>query len=138
MRMPDVQHDPPRDPELGAMLRSLDDDGGALRLTALRASIRARAVLPLAARATRPGWMDVAARWSRPALPLTAAAGVLLAVLVGSLPTPPSATAGDLAMAELPYLEDALSGDITEVEYRLLTGSAAGDDALLQFAVQEY
>lgn len=137
MRMPDVQHDPPRDPELGAMLRTLADDGGAERLTALRASIRARAALPLAARATRPGWMDVAARWARPALPLTAAAGVLLAVLVGALPDRPASTS-ELAIAELPYLEDALAGDITDAEYQLLSGTGTGADALLQFALQEY
>jgi hypothetical protein len=137
MRLPDVQHDPPRDPELGAMLRTLADDGGAERLTALRASIVARAALPLAARATRPGWMDVAARWARPALPIAAAAGVLLAVLVGVLPDRAPAPGG-LAIAELPYLEDALAGDITDAEYQLLSGTGTGADALLQLAVQEY
>jgi hypothetical protein len=137
MRMPDVQHDPPRDPELGVMLRTLADDGEAERLTALRASIRARAALPLAARAMRPGWMDVAARWARPALPLAAAAGVLLAVLVGALPDRTPST-GELAIAELPYLEDALAGDITDAEYQLLSGTGTGADALLQFALQEY
>lgn len=137
MRMPDVRHDPPRDPELGAILGALGDDPGAARMEALRASVRARAALPLAARSLRPGWMDVAARWSRPVLPLAAAAGVALALLAGTLPAPAGGT-GELAVAELPYLEDALSGGIPDAEYQLLSGSGAGADALLQLAVQEY
>jgi hypothetical protein len=135
MRMPDIDRDPPRDPEVGAWLRASappDVDG----LAGLRAAIRERAALPLAARRV-PRWWEVAAGWARPAIPLAAAAGLALAVAVGSLPVP-AAPGGANTAATLPHLDDALAAGIPDAEYRLLTSEGAEPDALLQFAVQEF
>jgi hypothetical protein len=129
-----------RDPEIAAALRMIELDPPVAEVDweALRSSIVARAELPLAQRRTRSARLG---RWTRPLVPLAAAASIALAAWVNGAigPAPGSAPLvadnGDfVAPAVTP--EDAFRAEVTEQEFRLIVSGRADTDALLQLAVQ--
>jgi hypothetical protein len=135
MNLPDISRDPPRDAELGTLLRTLNDPDEDRSLARLQHALRARAAMPLARLRSRPRWWDYAAEWARPAIPMAAAAGLLLAVVVGSLPTP-TPMANDTG-AGLPYMEEVLGSSMPDSDYYLVMAGGADSDALLRLAVEE-
>lgn len=137
MNHPDVFRDPPRDPELAAVLREVDA-AAPDRLDAgrLRAAVLARAEPALAARRQQARWWEHAARWARPAIPLALAASLALAYLVGNT-TLPTGSAPETTAASLPHLEDVLSSELPDAEYRVMVSSEGETEALLRLALQE-
>jgi hypothetical protein len=113
--IPDITRDPPHDAELAAAMAGIDRAAAAdpSELDRLREAILARAELPLARLRLRPrAWWQVAAGWAGAAVPLSAAAGVALVLVVGSLPIPGPPTAA--ATEGLPYLEEVLAVSLPE------------------------
>jgi hypothetical protein len=131
--IPDISRDPPRDPELGALLGLLNDPAEDAAVLRMRGAIRGRATGPLGRLRNRLRWWEVAAVWARPAIPMAAAAGIALALLVGNLPVPATGAAG----SGLPYMEEVLAGPLSESDYYLVTSGGAGADALLRLALEE-
>ena len=124
-----------RDPEIAAALRMVERDPplDEIEWDALRSSIVARAELPLARRRTRSARLS---RWTRPLVPLAAAASIALAAWIGGAvgPVPSSAPVAEVAPAVTP--EDVFQADVTEQEFRLLVSGRANTDALLELALQ--
>jgi hypothetical protein len=134
--IPDITRDPPRDAELAARLRELETTrpGDRVDWTRLRRTTLVRAADALARLRQRGSWWEYAARWARPAIPLAAAAGLALAVLLGTLHVPQGAVG---PLATLPFLEEVLIAPIPEPEAQLLYTAGAEPDALLRLAIQE-
>jgi len=111
--IPDLSRDPPRDPQIAAALRSAGPapDDAAVDWERLHAVIAARASLPLAGR--RQPWWEHAARWGRAAIPLAAAATVVLAFALAR-----GGGVADLAMpaSSAPMLEQALAGGVSDAD----------------------
>jgi hypothetical protein len=111
--IPDLSRDPPRDPRIAAALREagLVPAEGAVDWERLHAVIAARASRVLAGR--RLPWWEHAARWGRAAIPLAAAATVVLALAVaqGGGATDAAAPAGSP-----PMLEQALAGGVSDAD----------------------
>ena len=127
-----------RDPEIAAALRMIDSDPPLAEVDwdALRSAIVARAELPLAQRRTRSARL---ARWTRPLVPLAAAASIAMALWVNGLDRPDSGAiaegdSGTLTPAVTP--EDVFQADVSEQEFRLLVSGRANADALLLVALE--
>ena len=73
----------PADPDVAAMLRRLDAPAGEPDWARLQAAI-ARRVRGRPGARRGASWWDYAARWSRAAVPIGLAAGILAAVALGS------------------------------------------------------
>jgi len=131
-----------RDPEIAAALRMIEAEPPLAEVDweALRSTIVARAELPLAQRRTRSARR---ARWTRPLVPLAAAASIALAVWVNGLGRTDPATAPIAADAESELLaptvtpEDVFQADLTKQEFRHLVSGRANADALLLVAIDE-
>ncbi|MBW3629095.1 MAG: hypothetical protein KY464_07325 [Gemmatimonadetes bacterium] len=130
-----------RDPEIAAALRMIEIDPPVADVDwdALRSSIVARAELPLAQRRKRSAQLS---RWTRPLIPLAAAASIALAAWVnGEIgPAPRSGSVvADNADLVAPGItpEDVFQADVSEQEFRLIVSGRANTDALLQLAVQD-
>jgi hypothetical protein len=138
MNYPDISRDPPRDPEIAAILAAALP-GGADEMDGarLRSAILARAQDHLARLRHQPLWWEYAATWAKPAVPLALAAALALTFVVGSIPVPVNSPAGGVALAPLPPLEDVLTQQLPDAEYNLLLSRSGDTDALLNFAMQE-
>jgi hypothetical protein len=128
MNIPDIRHDPLRDPELAEALGAAHD-GIQPDWIRLHASVMARAELSLARLRVRPRWWDYAARWARPAIPAAVAASIALVFLFGIVPDRG-------ASVTLPFLDDVLTAAISDSEYELLVADASASDALLRLAME--
>ena len=122
-----------RDPEIAAALRLIDSEPPLQEVDwdALRSSIVARAEMPLARRRTRSARL---ARWTRPLVPLAAAASIALAVWVNGLRAPEAPIAEGTGDAVTPAtsVEDVFQADVSEQEFRhLVSGRANASDYLL-------
>jgi negative regulator of sigma E activity len=117
--IPDITRDPPRDAELADAMAGVY---GALparpaELDRLRSAIVAGAKPGLALLAQPPRvWWEVAAGWSRAAVPLAAAAGVALAMLIGNLPDAGTSSA---RVETLPDLEEVLAVSLPQASEAL-------------------
>ena len=129
-----------RDPEIAAALRMIEAEPPLAEVDwdALRSTIVARAELPLAQRRTRSARL---ARWTRPLVPLAAAASIALAVWVNGLGHTDPGTAPIAADAESEIVaptatpEDIFQADLTEQEFRHVVSGRATADALLLVAI---
>jgi hypothetical protein len=137
MNYPDISRDPPRDPEIAEWLGAGSAEPVAPDRESLRAAILARAQLPLARLRMQPQWWEYAARWARPAVPLSLAASVALAFAIGTTAIPGAAPIPEAVAAALPPLEDVLTYSVPEAEYNLLVAGAGDTEALLSFSMQE-
>ena len=125
-----------RDPEIAAALRMIESEPPLQEVDwdALRSSIVARAEMPLARRRTRSARL---ARWTRPLVPLAAAASIALAVWVNGLDAPGSGTApvaegGAEIVAPTASPEAVFQADLTEQEFRhVVSGRANAGDYLM-------
>jgi negative regulator of sigma E activity len=131
-----------RDPELAAALRLVEPEPPFAEVDweALRLSVVARAELPLARRRTRSARLS---RWTRPLVPLTAAASVALALwFTGQRGTQQTTTAavahsGPAAVAPSVTPEDVFQADVSEQEFQNMVSGRANPDALLLVAIGE-
>jgi hypothetical protein len=130
-----------RDPEIAAALRMIEREPPVAEVDweALRSSIVARAELPLAQRRTRSARLH---RWTRPLVPLAAAASIALAVWVNGAigPAPisnPIAEGSTESFAPAVTPEDVFQADVTEQEFLLLVSGRANTDDLLRVAAGE-
>lgn len=127
-----------RDPELEAALRLIESEPpfDEVDWSALRSSITARAELPLARRRTRSARL---ARWTRPLVPLAAAASIALALWItgpfGELANPIASGAPDVVVPAVSP-EDVFQADLSEQEFRNIVSGRANADALLLLAVE--
>lgn len=82
--------DPIRDPELQAALRSIEGEASMSEADweRLRVAIAARSALLLARRRRGGVWWEFAASWGRAAIPIAAAAGIILATFLPRLAGP--------------------------------------------------
>ena len=123
-----------RDPEIAAALRLVEAEPPLHEVDweALRSTIVARAELPLAQRRARSARL---ARWTRPLVPLAAAASIALAVWVNGLGAPESPIAEVTPEAAAPAagsLEDVFQADVSEQEFRhMVSGRANAGDYLM-------
>ena len=123
-----------RDPEIAAALRMIEAEPPLAEVDweALRSTIVARAELPLAQPRTRSARL---ARWTRPLVPLAAAASIALAVWVNGLGAPESPIADSTPEAATPVagsLEDVFEADVSEQELRhMVSGRANAGDYLM-------
>ena len=131
-----LTNDPARDLELAGELNALGGEPPveAVDWERLRGSIRDRAALPLARR--RSAGRGTLSRWVRPALPVVAAASVLLALVVqwGPVRTE-TGVEPTVAGGVRPVAEDVLGAPIPQREWELLLATRADTDALLLAAV---
>jgi hypothetical protein len=130
-----------RDPEIAAALRMIESEPPVAEVdwNALRSAIVARAELPLAQRRTRSARLG---RWTRPLVPLAAAASIALAAWVNGIIGPgtlstPIADGDPELVAPAVTPEDVFQADVTEQEFRLLVSGRADADALLRVAIEE-
>jgi hypothetical protein len=129
-----------RDPEIAAALRMIEGEPPLADVDweALRSAIVARAELPLAQRRTRSARL---ARWTRPLIPLAAAASIAMAMWANGLRAPEPVTApiadgnAEIVAPAVTTVEDAFQADVTEQEFRLLVSGRANADALLMVAL---
>jgi hypothetical protein len=136
--MNEVNDDPMSpDPRLGAALRWVAGDAPMEEVdwSALRGAIRDRSELPIARlRARRRR-----ARWTRPLIPLAAAAGIgavaLLGGRLGLQPDPAPVRTAAAAPAVSP--EEVLTSNLPDEEFRLLVTSRSDPDDLLRMALDE-
>ncbi len=141
--MEHLDREPAPDPRLGAALRDLDPSPAAeVDWERLRASVAARAELPLARRRRAAGARR-ASGWARVVVPAAAAAGIAFAVNAGALrPSAPSAGSGprvavDSGPARRPGVEELVYASYPAQEVdRWITGRADAE-ALLGAAVGE-
>lgn len=134
--MNEHMHDPSPDPELRRALGSLSTPPvEAVDWARMQHSIRERVELPLARRRRVRGTV---ARWVRPILPLTAAAGLALLIVVGVVA--PGDEGPNVAAASPqgfhPVVEEVLGITLSEAEYDLLFGDVSAD--LLVVAAVDY
>ena len=129
-----------RDPDIAAALRMIEAEPplDEVDWESLRSAIVARAELPLAQRRTRSARL---ANWTRPLVPLAAAASIALAVWVNGLGVPDSATApiaeGNVeAIRPAVTPEDVFQADLTEQEFRLLVSGRANAEEILLVALE--
>jgi len=82
--------DPIRDPELQAALQSIEGEASMSEADweRLRVAIAARSALLLARRRRGGAWWEFAASWGRAAIPIAAAAGIILATFLPRLAGP--------------------------------------------------
>ena len=130
-----------RDPEIAAALRLIENEPPLEQVdwSALRSSIVARAEMPLARRRTRSARLF---RWTRPLVPLAAAASIALAVWANGLGrsepiTAPIAESDAEIVAPSVSPEDLFQADLTEQEFRHVVSGRANADALLLVAIGE-
>ncbi len=141
MSIEETPHGPAPDPRLASALRSLGEEPPleSVDWEALRVSVAARAELPLSRLRKRAGAEPfpargrAAARVPRPLAPLAAAAGIALAVWLG--------TGGDGAPDALApgrvSAEEVFQSNLSEQEFRLLVTGGADPEALLLLALEE-
>ena len=130
-----------RDPEIAAALRMIESEPPLQEVDwdALRSSIVARAEMPLARRRTRSARL---ARWTRPLVPLAAAASIALAVWVNGLGRSEPGTAA-IAESGTEFVgpsatpEDVFQADLTEQEFRHVVSGRANADSYLLVAIDE-
>jgi hypothetical protein len=132
--MNDPTRDPAPDPSLQALLAEAPRVPrlGGEAFDELADSITARARLPLARlRSTAQPWWESAAGWWPSALPLSAAAGIVLlfALSVPDADRSPASDAGALGPA--PGVEALLGSTLPPAEYELLTGEGEDPSLLL-------
>lgn len=132
---PNSETDPPRDARLAAVLSAAlpAPPADAERLDHLARAVLERAALPLARRRRRESWWNHAARWARPAIPLAAAATLLLALLLPE--RAPAVAVADVWAGEA--VEEVLRAPLAQTEWGTLVLGAdpASADALLRAAL---
>ncbi|HEX2090767.1 MAG TPA: hypothetical protein VHG28_00140 [Longimicrobiaceae bacterium] len=140
--MEELSRDPAADPRLAAALRNLDPPpAGEVDWERLRASLRARAELPLARR-RRTARLRTAARWARVVVPAAAAAGLALAVQTRALrpvggPQSSGRVAGDIGAGRPALVDEVVYASYPAQEVDRLISGRAEADALLLAAVGE-
>jgi hypothetical protein len=126
------------DQELQSALRSIQPEPPIQEVDweTLRSSIVARAELPLARRRGRSTRL---AHWTRPLVPLAAAASIAVAVWFNGFV---SEQTNGAPMAESPQLpppfisaEDLFHADLTDQEFQFLVSGRGNSEALLLVAV---
>lgn len=128
------------DPTLGATLRWMDGEPPVHEVDwdRLRATVRARAELPLARRRSS---LSRVRGWARPLVPLAAAAGVALAMWTGDRIGQKEAGApmaeGVIAAPPVITAEEAFQADLSDQEFQQVVSGRHNPDALLLLAIQD-
>ena len=129
-------HEIERDPELAEALRLIESEPPLDQVdwSALRTTIGSRAELPLARRRTRSARL---ARWTRPLVPLAAAARIALALWFTGPARELIRPVADGAERVVPAVtpEEIFQADVSEQEFQNIVSGRANADALLFLAV---
>lgn len=126
-----------RDPQIAAALRLVEGEVPADEVdwAGLRSNIRNRAALPLARRRA----LEAASpRWTRPLVPIAAAASIAVLLWTGALQfggaAPVNVAPVTVTAASTASIREALLSDVSDQEFRLLMAERNDSDELLLIA----